>query len=70
MTNREWLNSLTNKQFAKFLQTFKENDCDACSFFYGVGDGECSLCFEGYEKWLDMEHDDEGWEERDYRYCV
>ena len=68
MTNREWVNSLNNEQYVKFLRTFKENMCDCCSVSSPV---LCDVnCFYRQVTWLDMEHDDDGWEERDYRYCV
>ena len=68
MTNREWLATLTDEQLVKFMRTFKEGMCDCCS----VSRPElCDVnCFHNQVKWLSMEHDNNGWEERPYRYCV
>ena len=71
MTNREWLATLTDEQFVKFMRTFKESNCVACVQGYTpLNDGDCGSCYEGQVEWLSMEHDNEGWEERPYRYCV
>lgn len=68
MTNREWAQSLSNEQFVKFLRTFKGNMCACCS---RSRPELCDVnCFYRQVAWLDMEHDDNGWEERDYRYWV
>ena len=76
MKNREWLNQLTNKQLIKFMKTFQENPCCACAnyFLYNGkeedSDEDCDFCYEGQVKWLEMEHNDKFFEERDFRYCV
>ena len=71
MTNREWVNGLDNEKYAKFLRTVKEDMCCVCaeSSYYNADD-DCGFCNDGIEEWLEMEHNDNGWEERDYRYCV
>lgn len=71
MTNREWLATLTDEQLIKFFRTWKENWCECCSGnVYGNNDDCDMYCFDGQVKWLGMEHDNEGWEERSYRFCV
>ena len=71
MTNREWINSLTDEQFVKFFRTFREDWCPCCADNYNEEEGsDCGFCFDGQVKWLGMEHDSEGWEERSYRFCV
>ena len=68
MTNREWLTTLTNEQLIKFIRTFREDWCSCCADYYN--DSDCGVCFDGQVEWLSQEHDNEGWEERSYRFCV
>ena len=71
MTNREWLATLTDEQLVKFFRTWKENWCECCSENDYGGNDDCDMyCFDGHVDWLSMEHDNEGWEERSYRFCV
>lgn len=70
LTNREWINSLTNEQMVKLLKTFAEDSCSFCSDYYDRGPSNCGFCFESQVKWLSMEHNGEAFEERDYRYCT
>lgn len=67
MTNREWINSLSNEQLVKLMRTFKDDSCEFCAY---SGAAECGYCFDGQVAWLEQEHDDESFDERDYRYCV
>ena len=71
MTNREWLATLTDEQIVKFIRTFREDYCECCAGnVYGDNDDCDMYCYDGQVKWLSMKHDNEGWEERAYRYCV
>ena len=71
MTNREWLSTLTDEQLVKVLRTFSENHCYCCKAGYTpLADDDCGVCFDGQVEWLSQEHDNEGWEERSYRFCV
>lgn len=65
MTNRKWINSLTNEQLIKLFRTYQQDNCCCCA---EEGKDECGYCFENQVKWLDEEHDSERWEERDQRY--
>jgi hypothetical protein len=67
MTNREWINSLSNEQLVKLMRTFKDDSCEFCAYNSAA---ECGYCFDGQTAWLEQEHDDESFDERDYRYCV
>ena len=52
MTNREWLNSLSDEDFWMAL---KPIDCMMCAF-----DGDCGgkRCLDGFVAWLREEHKD------------
>ena len=65
MTEREWINSLSNEQLVKLMRTFKD---DSCKFCIDSDAAECDYCFDGQVAWLEQEHDEKRWEERDYRY--
>ena len=68
MTNREWINSLSNEQLVKLMRTFKDDSCGFCAY---SGAAECGFfCFDRQVEWLEQEHDDDSFDERDYRYCV
>ena len=54
MTNREWLNSLSNENLAyQFV-----NSCDICAYAGKncMENSEMS-CYEGCVKWLEQEHE-------------
>ena len=67
MTNREWINGLSNEQLVKLMWTFKDDTCCMCA---EQGQEKCGYCFDNHVKWMQMEHDDKSFEEQDYRYCV
>ena len=67
MTNREWIDNLSNEQLVKLMRTFKDASCEFCAY---SDVAECGYCFDGQAAWLEQEHDDDSFEERDYRYCV
>jgi len=67
MTNREWINGLSNEQLVKLMRTFKDDSCEFCTY---SGAAECGYCFDGQVAWLEQEHDGESFEECDYHYCV
>ncbi len=54
MTNREWLESLSDEEFAKFMMR-----ADRCNYCVG-DDGECFTynkpCYKGKYMWLQAEH--------------
>ena len=56
MTNREWLNTLSNMDFVRQISA----PCDMC-----VNAGNCIKhseedCVEGQKEWLEQEHESEG----------
>jgi hypothetical protein len=67
MTNREWINSLSNEQLVKLMRTFKEHPCAMCA---ERDNDDCCYCYDNQVAWLEQEHDDESFEECDYYYCV
>ena len=76
MTNREWINSLSDAQLVKLLRTFKDDPCSCCAFFHSYyderddGDHDCGYCYDGQVEWMDQEHDPDSFEERHFNYCV
>lgn len=64
MTNREWINSLSDEQLVKLMRLFKDDSCCMC---VEQDDEHCGYCFDNQVEWLSMEYEDR-WEERDYRY--
>ena len=53
MTNREWLNNLSNEDFA-YLMT----PCETCAYAgKGCMEHDEWNCFEGCVKWLEQEHE-------------
>jgi hypothetical protein len=52
MTNREWLNSLSNEDFCTALEQI---DCRLCAFY---GDCKDKQCRDGFVEWLKKEHED------------
>lgn len=52
MTNREWLDKLTNKEYAEF-----QNEIIWCDFCKELGKDECysENCKKNIEKWLESE---------------
>jgi hypothetical protein len=56
MKNREWLNTLSNKELINYLIA----SCDICA---NAGkdctEHNAMNCFEGCEKWLEQEHEGE-----------
>lgn len=67
MTNREWINGLSNEQLVKLLRTYKDDSCEFCIYSNAA---ECGYCLVGQVAWLEQEHDDDSFEECDYHYCV
>lgn len=57
MTNRDWLNKLSNVEFARLFM--EESLCIMCSYnsnYYDCGGIEDQdLCTEGFESWLQQE---------------
>lgn len=66
MTNREWINSLSDEQLVKLMHSFHDDNCCMCAD-NGM-DGDCGFCYERQAAWMQMEHDAKRWEECDYRY--
>ena len=52
MTNREWLNSLSDENFCTALEQI---DCRLCAFY---GDCKGKQCRDGFVEWLKKEHED------------
>lgn len=63
MTNREWLESLSDEQFAKFLM--KRKVCEICAyhrFYRSVCNSKTILrlnCSKGVIEWLKAEHEED-----------
>lgn len=62
MTNREWLNNLTNKEYALFLYHALNNTSNCCHFL-DLEERYCDHCWDYgacihwcIKDWLDMEH--------------
>lgn len=54
MTNREWINNLSNKEFAKLIYNYSA--CDCC-ILHGMENINCKQdCFANMEKWFAQEH--------------
>lgn len=53
MTNREWLNGLSDEDFCTALE---QVDCKLCAFY---GDCRGKQCHDGFIEWLKMEHEDD-----------
>ncbi len=69
MTNLEWINSLDAEHKIKLMQTFRDDSCSMCIKFHI--EHECDgWCMEGHIDWLNLEHIDDDWEERDYKYLT
>lgn len=66
MTNRKWINSLSNEQLVKLMRAFREHACDMCTEC--DNDEGCGYCFENQVKWLQQEHEEERWLEHDFEY--
>lgn len=69
MTNGDWVRSLDDDALAKWLDIFDMDICENCP----LGNDACceeELCGEQWRNWLKQEHDDDSFDERDYRYCV
>ena len=65
MTNREWLESLSDEELAEFFLTIENSIdegfiCPSCA--YGGGQYPCmpADCICGYTDWLQAEHKAEG----------
>ena len=61
MTNREYIESLTNEQIAEFLAERMEiiSDCDCCPIKnYCVKDFSLILCYRMWLKWLGDEYEE------------
>jgi hypothetical protein len=54
MTNREWLNSLSDEDFCTALE---QVDCRLCAFY---GDCKGKQCRDGFVEWLREEHKEDG----------
>ena len=65
MTNREWINSLSNEQLVKLMRTFHEDNCCMCA---DNGKDDCGFCYERQAEWMAQEHDAVRWEENDFWY--
>lgn len=73
MTNREWINGLSNEQYVKFLETIRQDHCTVCAYstyYNDEDDCDCGYCCDGYLEWLESEHDPDIWEEGKHRYNV
>ena len=53
MTNREWMNSLSDEALVDLLA---EPGCVYCAYY---GNCHWNLCHEGFIDWLKMEHEDD-----------
>ena len=73
-TNSEWVRGLSDEQLVKLFRTFKEDNCSMCADHNkSSSDGEdedCGFCYDEQVRWMSMEHDDDSFEERDFRFCV
>lgn len=67
MTNREWVNSLSNEQLVKLMRTFQLDNCNLCAY-EGSANCNSAYCYDKQVEWMEQEHDAKRWEERDYRY--
>ena len=62
MTNREWLNTLTDKEFAKWSidvgcgMCVYNPDRGICKNLNDIASFEKDCCIDGMAKWLQMEH--------------
>lgn len=59
MTNREWLNSLTEEDFANTLYEYDDNIECKCCVAYSIDTACFNHCKEGFIAWLKQEHKDE-----------
>lgn len=58
MTNREWLESLSDRELAQFMDETFDNRCSVCTKNEDM-DGGCRGivdCVVGIKKWLQAEH--------------
>ena len=63
MTNREWLNNLSNEELIHYLIA----QCNMCAYAgKGCMEHDEWNCFEGCEKWLEQEHHCEDGREDEY----
>lgn len=64
MTNRQWLATLTDEEFAKWHQTVECGSCahnpekGICYNLSGIVSFEKDCCIDGIAKWLKMEHNE------------
>lgn len=58
MTNREWLNQLSDKKYLKAIHIFRWGVCNFCSDEFGRCNG---LCYENQLAWLKQEHNEIEW---------
>lgn len=62
MTNRQWLSTLTDEEFAKWYQTVGCGSCantpekGFCNNFGGVVSFDQNCCIDGTVKWLKKEY--------------
>ena len=58
MTNREWLNQLSDKKYLKAIHIFRWTVCNFCSAEFE----RCnSHCYENQLDWLKQEHNENKW---------
>lgn len=58
MTNREWLESLSDEELAHFIDNAHSDNCYACAFQSDTCAGIYD-CLNGIKYWLQSEHKDE-----------
>lgn len=58
MTNREWLQSLSDEELAEILTSISTsgNTHECCQYLYGREDCGINGCYKGREEWLQAEH--------------
>ena len=61
MTNREWLNSLSDEELAEVILSISAtpdlHSCSVCGYKYGtVGCGSGENCVKGFKLWLGYNH--------------
>lgn len=65
MTNRQWLQTLTNEEFAKWRVLVECRSCahkpekGLCNNLNGIASYDPNCCIDGTVKWLQAEHKEE-----------
>lgn len=58
MTNKDKLNAMSNKEFARFLVKIRAG-CRVCAFEFKSENCLNRNCLQGYQKWLESEAENE-----------